>query len=125
MNYEITMLFRDVTVRIESSSNKRPIFRVAGDVSGNEVAALHAMAEILSCLSNGKELGPHFNPTVDHAEEDRVVKCKWERSGNLTVIGPADRHHLHAETVKEAIDRARVFTTTNRIVKQLPIKRVS
>lgn len=122
VNYEVTMMFRDVTVRIECVRGQ-PAIRISGDVSANELAGLHGILEIIQCLSTGKEIGPHFNPTENHAEEDQVIKCMWDRSGNLRIVGPTDRFHQHAETVDDALKRNRVFTTTRRISKKLPLKR--
>lgn len=125
--YEMTLLFRSVTVRIETTEGE-PIFRIAGDINANEVAALHAIAQTMKCLSNGIELGPHFNPTIDvikeRAKQDQVVKCQWEKNGGLTILGPCDRFFMHAPSYTEAMKRVRVFTTTAAIADTLPKKRV-
>lgn len=123
MRCEGTIFLGDKAVEIRVEDGKQTSIRTSADLSMEEMEALTCITETLSCLSSGKQLGPYFNPTVNHAYENAVVRCKWSRSGKLVIIGESEKRFLHAETVEECLLRQRTFTTIRSVAKNLPSKR--
>lgn len=123
MKYEINITMGDRFIGIESETNREPAIRMDGTIEANEHAAIAAITEILRCLSWGKGIDSHFNPTEVHSDDYTILKCKWERSGKLKILDVSNKKFLHAETVEEAKSRSRTFTCYKNLFRQLPDKR--
>jgi len=119
-NYEFTFTVGDTYVQVQCQHGKDPVLRQNGTLTMDETAAVHCFMQTLRCLSAGVSLQAYFNPTI-HEEDDLVlVKCQWSRGGRLKMIGDADKHFMHAESVEQAMKRNRVFTCTRRVYKECP-----
>lgn len=94
-----------------------------GGLTGNEMAAMALINDLLRRLRLGRSLEYDFDPNslMDHG---RLVTCRWLTSGNLKIENePPIRHFNHAVTVDEALSRPRSFTTTLAIANCLPRNR--
>lgn len=115
----------DLFVEISGSSTSELRIRPSGTFTANENAAINALVETLRCLSSGKTIDRHFNPTRRHDEKPRVYKCKWERSGKLRVLEEdATSKFQHANSVEEALQRKRIFTCSSELYETLPKRRM-
>jgi len=122
--YSATIFFGEKFAEINCRKGQDPVVRQQDIINADEHAALHLIVEILRCLSSGKNIDHHFNPTVDHITEDELVMCRWEtKSGKLRELGAATRHYRHAETLAEAVKRHRNFTCPKSLVAKLPKRR--
>jgi hypothetical protein len=115
----------DIFVEITASSTSEARVRHNGTLTGNENAAVSAIIETFRCLSSGKNIDRFFNPTRKFDAEVTIYKCRWERSGKLTVL---DENHgskfQHANNEAEAIQRKRIFTCNSDLYETLPKRRL-
>jgi hypothetical protein len=92
-----------------------------GKLNANEHAALACAVEIAKSLSIGKKIDRYFNPTDSDTDHSTVVKCKWMKSGRLSLESSSvDKTFHHATNVEQAVSRKRVFTCTMALYKILP-----
>ena len=114
-------------VSIKCEPGKEPTYRQSSSIelSAREFSAMNAVLETVRCLSLGRSIDLHFNPTVPHnAEDEKLVKLKWMRSGKLAVLEEdTPKRWMHASTKEEAMGRKRSFTCTRRLLLELPRRR--
>lgn len=121
--YEANIYIGDSLVQIVADPGEPIKFTTLTNLNGDELTAAHIIKEVFSCLLAGKSLDSHFNP-FDNSDDDIViVKCKWERNGNLSFIGETKDKHLHAISVQDALDRKRIFTCSKALYKRIPMRR--
>lgn len=122
--YSGTLFFNGKVVEVACHEGKQPMVRAPEQLDADELATLNCIVESLRCLSSGKSIDHHFNPTIDNFVADEVVECRWEsRSGKLKIFGVAERRYQHASTVKEAMARHRNFTCPRSVSEKLPSRR--
>lgn len=110
-------------IQIECGKDGMPTMRSSGTLNANESAAVHAVMETMRCLSTGKNIDHHFNPTINTEDDHTLMQCMWERSGRLKIVGPAKKRFMHADTPDAAMSRRRVFTCTKFVLRSLPTRR--
>ena len=123
-SYSATLFFHGKVVEVACQEGRQPVTRSPEQLDADELAALNCIVECLRCLSSGKEIDHHFNPTLDNLLADEIMECRWEtRSGKLKIMKVAERRYMHANTVKEAMARHRNFTAPRSVVQKLPPRR--
>lgn len=115
-------------VSIKGESGQEPIIEpYAGEITADQHSAMYFVAEIARCLLAGRSINSQFNPTKPLAilvEEEKLVRCKWTKSGKLIVIVEQEtKRWRHAETPAEAMQRKRVFTCTRAVYDACPKRR--
>lgn len=123
---ECNLSIGDKFVSIEAKPGAEPRVRQTEILDANEHAALHAIVEVVRCLSTGKYVDHHFNPTLRESDSGVIVKCKWQKSGNLTLLArDVKKRFQHARNRDEAMRRHRVFTCDMNTYRLLPSRRTS
>lgn len=100
-----------------------------GSLTGDELAGLAMINEILRRLRTGKLLTYDFDP-IALTNDQEIVLCEWLKSGNLKINTTADgnyyhppRRWQHADTIEDATTRDRSFSCTLALAMLLPKRR--
>lgn len=114
-------------IHIRCTPGQEPIYRQSSnaELTSREFSAVNAILETIRSLSLDRPIDLHFNPSMSHAAEDeKLVKLKWMRSGKLAVLDEeSPKRWCHADTLEAALGRKRSFTCTRRLLLQLPRRR--
>ena len=121
---EVNIYFdKDRLIRLEAEGTDIKVHGLSL-LDGQELSFTFIIKEALNCLITGKDINLHFSPHDTEEDESTIYKLQWQRGGNLRVI---DDHHtekfLHANTIREALERKRNFTCTRALYKKLPQRR--
>ena len=96
-------------------------------LTADENAAIHYVVELARQLLRGQPISHFQNPFLVIQEQvQKLVKCKWQRSGKLVMLGqlnPGDKRWKNANTVEEALAKKRVFTCTMAVYDSCPKRR--
>lgn len=121
--YECNLTLGSLFIQMQAEHGKDPVMKASGPMTANQMAGTNAIMQVLRCLSLDRMIDATFNPTYDEAAGNEIVKCRWERSGNLKLIGTVTGTYMHALSIEEAIQRIRIFTCPRHLFDRLPKKR--
>ena len=89
----------------------------------NELLAVTVISETMRCLAEGRDLNLYFNPTEKPSDRTTLMRCMWERTGRLKIIGEAKDKFIMCNTLEEALAARRMFTVYKSLLRDLPSKR--
>ena len=125
---EITITIGAESVIYITSDNTIEVGYTGSKASSEYFQFLAVIIETLKAMRKGIEVNRHFCPVPDEKRTKIVFsafpKFKWTKSGILKFLGMSTKKFMHANTVDEAISRARVFTCNNEIATMIPVRKV-
>lgn len=119
MSYKCTVIMPNGIVKVEEKTVEISV-RSGQALTLDELAAIAAITETIRMLRSGKFVHYEFNPT-NLADENKLVKCEWLRSGNLKIHGNTDKLYRYVETYEEAMLEQRTFTCRRSLLAKLPL----
>lgn len=119
------MTLGDAFISVEGveGSFVEPVTRATKELSGDMVAVLNVMNEVGRALAKNVPIDRHFEPKIDLAKDQKLVKGRWVRGHKRLVSENPSRKWNHCDTPDEALAIPRTFTCTMQVFNMIPEKR--
>lgn len=121
--YHATLYIGSCVVKLESNGDFIPL---TGQLTDKQLAAVAIINEILHRMRHGKDLLPYV-PQKDSFTANTIMRCKWQKSGILKVIGDnADKPLFNmVKSVDAAMQAKGVFCCSSDLIPSLPKRRIA